>query len=164
MARRERGKQQMAKFVFELEAVLRQRTAVERAKQMAVAELDGKRLMLEDVIRDLQGSISHEKMGLREELGSGAVVNLAAVKMQIHASFRLTAKIQQYAIALSGVHEKLVRAREELRAASAARKAIENLKQARMEAWRRELDRKEAAELDEISIMSAARREVEVAI
>lgn len=154
----------MAKFVFELDAVLRQREAVERAKQLAVAVLDGKRLMLEDQIRELQANISHERLGLREELASGAVVNLGAVKMQTHAAFRLTAKIQQFAIALAGVHEKLSRAREELRAASAAKKAIANLKQSRKEAWKRELDRKEAAEVDEISIMRSARQEVEGAV
>ena len=154
----------MAKFVFELEAVLRQRHAFERTKQVAVAELDGKRLMLEGMIRDMQEGISHERLGLREQLATAAVINLAAVKMQTHAAFRLVAKIQQSAIALAGMYEKLAKAREELRAASAAKKAIENLKQSRHDAWKRRLDHIEAAEVDEISIMRAARQEAEAAL
>ena len=153
----------MAKFVFELEAVLRQREAVEQAKQRVVAELDARRLEFEEQIRGLQSGISNERLGLRDELASGKPINLSAVKLQTHASFRMVAKIQQLAIGLAGMYQRLARAREELRQAAAARKAIENLKERRFSEWKAEQSRIEARELDELSIMRASRQKAEVA-
>jgi flagellar export protein FliJ len=49
----------------------------------------------------------------------------------------------------------------ELRAASRDRRAVEILKERRFEDWRREQDRREQAELDEIAVIRGSRRLME---
>jgi len=62
---------------------------------------------------------------------------------------------------LAGIHRRLETLREGLRAASRARRAVEILKERRFEAWRREQDRREQAELDEMAVIRGSRRTVE---
>jgi flagellar export protein FliJ len=160
----------MAKFRFQLEAVLKQRLAAERARQLIVAELETMRVAIEDRIRGYQRQLESERADLREELsrerdGAGAGeawgggVDLRAVRMQANAALHLVARAQQAVVELAGVHSRIDAARLELLKATMARKAVEKLKERRLEAWREEQSRAEAAAADEISVMHANRRD-----
>lgn len=150
----------MPRFHFELEAVLEQRRAVERTRQLAVATLERQRMDLEDRIRDIQRQIVSEKQDLREALSIGNLaVDLRHVRLQAAASLRLIGKAQHAVIQLAGVHKRLDASRLELIEATTRRKAVEVLKERRYEQWRSEEKRRENGALDELSVMRAARQE-----
>lgn len=155
----------MAKFKFELEAVLEQRRGVERARQLAVAQLEAARMSIEQAIRDCQRQLAREKEDLREhladarDLGEPRVVDLRTVRMQANASLHVVARAQQAVIQLAGVHHRLDAARLGLIEATTRRRAVEILRERRWEAWNEAQSRVEAASLDEMAIISASRQE-----
>ncbi len=149
----------MAKFRFELEAVLKQRLAAERQKQLALGELDRLRLALEDRLRGFQQSISAEKADLRVALSPGGRLDAVGVRMQANMSLHYVARAQQAVFQLAGLHRRLEAARKELLEATTRRKAVEKLKERRYEAWRLSEAAKEARALDELGVMGFAARQ-----
>ncbi len=147
----------MARFVFEFEAVLKQRLAEEREKQLAMAVVERERIAIEDQLRGTQQEIESEKGELRAALGTGASVDLATVRQQAGAALGRVKRAQQLVLKLAGVHKRLDAARLELLLATTRRKAMETLKEKRLEAWNAERNRLEANAMDEITIMRAAR-------
>lgn len=152
----------MAKFRFQFESLLEVRKRTEQERQLAVAELERERLAIEDELRECQRSIVQSKGGLREMLGGSsggaAVVDFAAVRLQTGAAFHLTHRAQQIALRLAGAHRRVEAARASLLEATVARKAVELLKDKRHAEWKREIDRREHAAVDELTIMRAGRR------
>lgn len=154
----------MARFIFELAAVLKHRLAVERERQLVVASVEGERQRLEAQIRGYQAEIVREKEELRDQLmrervagegvgiGAGTPVDLRGVRFQAAAGLRLVAKAQHSVIQLAGVHKRLDAARLELLRATTKRKAVETLRDRRYDAWRQEQARKEAAAMDELAV------------
>ncbi|MCC6425359.1 MAG: flagellar FliJ family protein [Phycisphaerales bacterium] len=158
----------MAKFIFKLEAVLDQRIAIERQKQLVVAQIERERLDAEEDIRAHQRAIERERDELRDMLASeqaavdegefgGRVVNLAGARFQAAAAIRLTARAQQAVLRLAGIHRRLDTARLDLLHAATQRKAVELLREKQYGAWRMEQNRKDAAGIDEIAIIRAGR-------
>lgn len=146
----------MAKFVFELEAVLRQRERAERAQQRVVAEIERERLAIEDEIRACQTRIRGEKTDLAARLdgaAAGEAIDLRGVRFQANASLHLIATAQRAVLRLAAVHDRLDRARLVLLERAIDTKAMASLKERRREAWAREQARREAAELDEMTVM-----------
>lgn len=152
----------MAKFVFRLEAVLTQRLAEEQRRQLAFASIDRERLRLEEEIRTHQGTISFERREMTRQLCvEQGGVDLRAARWQAHAALHATALAQQAVLKLAGVHRRLEAARRELLEATTARKAVEKLREKQFAAWRETIMRKEAATLDELIVMRAARKELD---
>ncbi|MDX2114377.1 MAG: flagellar FliJ family protein [Planctomycetota bacterium] len=149
----------MPRFVFKLEAVLEQRRHAERQKQRAVAALEAARQELEAAIARGQREIRACKEDLRALLGASAAgpVELAPVRLQAVASLHAQARTQRLALKLAGVYKQLDAARAELLSAATARKAVELLRERRLAEWKRDLARRENAELDEIATIRAAR-------
>lgn len=154
----------MARFEFELEALLRKRVHEEREQMSRVGTLERERLEIEDEIRGYQRSIVDEKRDLAERLsaekagGEQDGVDLRAVRVQANASLRLIDRAQRAVIRLKGVHDRLDAARLELVDRTSKRRAIELLKEQRREAWEREQRKREQAELDEIAVLRHGRR------
>lgn len=155
----------MAKFRFQLEAVLEQRRGVERGKQLAVATCEAKRLEIEGFIRACQNQLAQEKNDLRNHLvrersaHSAGGVDMRTVRAQANAALQLVGKAQQAVFKLAGVHHTLDAARRELIEATTRRRAVEVLKERRYEAWKQEQERREVAALDEMAIIAASRGE-----
>lgn len=153
----------MARFRFNLQAVLKQRLALERQKQLRVAALEQQRLALEDEIRAHQATLQREKADLREALSRERTadyengVDLRGVRLQANAALHVVAKAQQAVLRLAAVHQRLDAARLDLLAATKARKGVETLRDRRFEAWRSEEKRQESNVLDELAVMRAAR-------
>lgn len=145
----------MAKFVFKLQAVLTQRREIERRAQLVVAGLEAQRVELEGRIRRCQEGILAAREDLRVMLGSGGGVDLRGVRSQAAASLALSGAAHQHVLTLSGIHHKLAGAREALRAAVVRRRAVELLRDAQREAWRRAEDRKDEGALDELAVTRA---------
>ncbi len=152
----------MARFTFELDAVLEHRAMLEREKQLVVAGLETQRLEAEERIRSYQAAIAAGKDDLRERLAGakdGAAVDLRPVRAQAAAALHLVGRARQAVLHLAGVHQRLSAARLELLEATTRRKAVEVLKHRRYERWRAEERRREDAALDELNVMSASRVE-----
>lgn len=149
----------MAKFRFELEAVLKQRLAIERQKQLALGELERLRINLEERLRGFHQSILSEKQDLRLALSPGGSLDASGVRMQANMSLHFVSKAQQTVYQLAVLHRKLETARKDLLAATTSRKAVEKLRERRYESWLASEARKEAAALDEISVMGFASRQ-----
>lgn len=160
----------MGRFIFTLAAVLELRRAEEQGCQLALAEIERQRLDLEAQVRAAQAQLRSQKDDLKALLsgrapweptiGAGAV-DLRTVRLQAAASLRSQGGAQRLAIQLAGVYQRADRARGELARAMRRRRAVELLRERQHEAWRREQDRRETAELDEIATMRAGRREAE---
>ena len=147
----------MARFVFELEALLRKRLHDERQQMGRVAEIERDRLAIESEIRGYQSTIVEEKRDLAGRLGAeqteGGGVDLRAVRMQANASIRLIDRAQRAVIRLKAVYDRLDAARLELIGMTTKRRAIELLREDRFAAWKIEQSRREQAELDEIAVL-----------
>lgn len=153
----------MAKFRFPLEALLEQRSAVEKSRQLAVAALERERIELEGLIGDRQRQIRSHKDDLRALLtgvgadGTPQSVDTRTVRLQANASLHAQVGTQRMALQLAGVYRRLEAERAELMRATTARRAVETLKTRRLEAWKRELNRKESTMLDEMATMAVSR-------
>lgn len=150
----------MAKFRFNLETLLQQRTRVEEAKQRDLAAIERERLDIERQILDAQRDIATQKQDLRAALApirGRPEVDLRSVRLQSHASLHSVASLQRLALKLAGAHQRAERARSELLRATADRKAVELLKQRRFDAWLRDENRKEAAAVDDMVNARVAR-------
>jgi len=146
----------MAGFRFRLDPVLRQRERHEQSQQRVVAELERERIALEGRIRGWQRSIAQEKDDLAARLGPGSTADVRAARVQANASLTMAAQAQEAVLLLAGVHERIDRARLELVRRATARKALESLRERRLEAWRAEQNRRESIALDEINTARAA--------
>lgn len=146
----------MAKFKFQLEAVLKQRAAVERTKQLAVAAIEQERVAAENEISTCQQAIDREKREMRDMLAPGARVDLRGVRLQAGSSLAMMGAASRAVFKLAGVTKRLDLARTELLRATTARKAVETLRERRYEQWLEEQKLKESAALDEMAVIRAA--------
>jgi len=152
----------MARFVFELETVLQQRVREEEKRQRAVAVIERERLAIEEEIEACRARIDDEKRDLASRLDGareGEAIDLGSVRVQANASLHAITRAQRAAMRLAGVHERLDRARLDLLEASIERKAMESLKERRREAWEEAQRKREAAELDELTVMRHGRED-----
>lgn len=150
----------MPRFRFHLQPVLDQRQRAEDRCRLAVATLERQRLDIERAIRACQDGIAHERGELRRYLAGGeGPVPLRDARLQAAAGASLDARARQEVLRLAGLCKRLEAARSELLAATAARKAVELLRERRLDAWRCEQSRLEAAAVDELAVMGASRKE-----
>lgn len=151
----------MARFVFELQAVLKQRMAVERERQLRVATIERERLEQEERIRSIQRQIEAEKRELAVYLNAfkggesagGSGVDVRGVRMQANSSLSLISRAQREVYVLAGIHARLDEARLALLEATTAREAVEKLKERRLLAWREAQNSLESRALDEMAVM-----------
>ncbi len=134
---------------------------MERQHQQVVAGFELQRVELEDRIRSMQSSLQDIRQDLREALSPDGstrkAIDASNVRLQAGASLHAQLHTQSLAIELAGVLKRLESARAELMAAAAQRKAVELLITRRREEAQRAEERREAAELDEISTIRHAR-------
>ena len=151
----------MARSVKQLNVVLEQRASVEQKMQRAVAALESQRLEIERRMSGVGDSLRAIRLELRDALtptgdAGGATGSTVAafgdIRLQAGATLHAQIHLQTLAIELAGAHQRLNRAREELRAASAARKAVKLLIDRRKAEAQRVADRRETVDLDEMSI------------
>lgn len=159
----------MARFVFELEAVLRQRESEELRAQVRVANVEAERVALERRIRASHEFAQGERELMREFLGEGmalgeargagvlARVDVEAARRQAGAINHAMGEAQRAVIQLAGVHRRLEQARAELVRCATRRKAVEALRERRWQAYEAEAKRREGAAADELNITRGAR-------
>ncbi len=149
----------MAKFAFRLEPLLKARRRAEQDAQRAVARILRQRMTLEDTLRGFQQKISHGKESLRGSLAGS--IDMRALRLEAGASLHLVRKAQQVVLQLAGLGQRQAPARAKRIEARKRRRALELLRERRLEQWRTALDKAEDAQLDELATNAAARKEAE---
>lgn len=158
----------MPRFIFKLQAVLDQRLAREQQQQLVVAQIERERVEAEQDIRAYQQAIELERDELRRVLndekaagddGAMVPVDLSAARQQAAAAVKLTARAQQAVLKLAGIHRRLDAARLDLLKAATDRKAAELLREKQHEEFKAQQRAKDAAIIDEIGTLKAARRD-----
>ena len=141
----------MARFVFKLAGVLKQRLHEERRRQRELAERQAHLASLQQRLKELNDRVQQTNDDVRNNHLTGPLdMNfLAAHRRFLAATQRGAVEIvQRMAIAQKQVDEALAQLAE----ASKQRKIIEKLRENQFERWRAELDRKEVAGLDEVAM------------
>ena len=139
----------MARFVFQLDGVLRQRKLAEEQKQRELAVVEAEMTALEAQLRELDQSVQATTADVRTNRLTGRLdLNfLAAHRRYIAATQR---KALDLAEQMAAVKVRLDVARKALAEAAKERKIIEKLREKREAEWKAAQARKEMAALDEI--------------
>ena len=149
----------MAAFRFKLQALLDLRTREEDACRVAFGKLMGRKADIE------QRLISHQQMiqAGKDSMRAGMVgeVDAMAMRLQSHAALGLMREAQAAAIALAGLSKRIATARSELDVARGRRRAVEVLRERRLEEWKLQEERREVAVIDELATCAAFRRDSE---
>lgn len=149
----------MAKFRFQLDALLEMRKRAERDQQMIVARIESEYRSIEERIRQCHGNIEQCRTDLRDRLGAEhqAPVDARQAAWQTHAMHRMRAEADSLVLKLSGVLKRLEAERSVLVERARDRRSIEKLKENRFEAWKSGRERAERAELDDLASARAGR-------
>jgi flagellar protein FliJ len=149
----------MPRFRFALEPLLELRRREEEARQRDLAELESQRRALEETLRERQRDISAGKQAMRD--GLVGRVDPSLLRQQATATMGVDRLARRTVLELAGLSQRMEAARQRLVEASQRRRAVEILKERRLEEWNRELDRKETAFLDDCANAAAARKSIE---
>lgn len=146
----------MARFRFGLNGVLKQRRNSERQQQRRVAEIQSQMQQLQEQLRSLDQSLQQAGTELRTHglVGRLDLDYLAAHRRYIAAEQRRGMQLVQK-IAL--VQREMETQRQVLAELAKQRKIIEKLREKQFQQWLAELSRREAFEMDEISMQIAHR-------
>jgi flagellar protein FliJ len=146
------------KFKFSLEKVLRQRELQESLAQKDFAEAQNQ---LNDEIAKLQNMIQIKEDSIRERNQLVQNTQTWGVSVQQINQFLLgqDLRIKQQNQRLSEFEKVVEAKREILRKASVEVKIIEKLKEKKLEEFKREFERKEQNELDELTALRFSRNE-----
>lgn len=146
----------MPRFRFPLDPLLEMRRREEEVRIREFAAIEGKRKELEDQLRSRQRELSDGRDALRGAL-VGAV-DVVALRQQAAASLAVDRLARQTVLEMAGLSQKAEAARARLVVAAQRRRAVEILKERRLAEWKREIDRKETAFLDDLANCAAGRR------
>ena len=139
----------MAKFVFKLEPLRKQRKREEQDKQRLLAHKVARLVELQNELTKLDQSLKSASEDLRKNHLTGSIdlSFLTAHRRFLGAMQRQGLHVaQQIAAAQMHVDE----ARKHLAEAAKQRKVIEKLREKQFERWREDLARREQADMDEI--------------
>lgn len=144
----------MARFVFQLEGVLRHRKHLEQQRQRELALVQAQMATLQAELRSMDQSVQAATSDVRQNhlVGKLDLSFLAAHR-------RFTAAMQRKAMALMQrmalVQRQVDEAVKALMEAAKQRKVMEKLRERNQERWRADLNRRELIEQDDISMRLA---------
>lgn len=148
----------MPQFRFKLDAVLRQRAAIEKQKQRDLALVLAKMKDLEDQLKSLNQTMQSTNDDLRTNRLVGQIdVNFITA----HRRFLLgmQRKAMDLVAQMAAVQKEVDAARAALAEAAKAKKVLEKLRENQHNRWKDDRDRREMAQLDEVA-MQMSRPEV----
>lgn len=141
----------MAKFIFNLDGVLRQRKQVERDRQRALAEKMAEVHRLSEELRQMDQSMQSAVADVRENRLRGPI-DLAFIAAHRRYTMAMQRKATDQARRIVAAQQIADAARVELAEAAKQRKIIEKLREKRYQLWKMELERKAAMEMDEVGM------------
>jgi flagellar protein FliJ len=140
----------MAKFVFQLEGVLRQRTHVEQQRKRELAVVQQQMSTLEAELRALDASVRNAEQDLRQNRLIGKI-DLAFLAAHRRYAFAMQRKAMGVAQKMANLQVQLEKAAKLAAEASKQKKILEKLRERRFARWREQLQRRDMIEMDEIS-------------
>ena len=143
----------MTRFRFQLQPLLDVREREEHAAQRTVAELETMRRRMEEQIRRRQHDLAEGKQVLRGALVGS--LDFAALRLHAASAVQVMRSGHRQVLELAGVMKRLEQARILLTECARRRRAIELLRDRRLEEWRREQDRAELPVLDELAVSAS---------
>lgn len=152
----------MAKFVFKLQGVLRQREHAEQEKMRALAQCLKREADCQAEIATLNDAVQKSNDDMRANHLIG-VLNMSFITA--HRRFMLAMHRQGASLVqkLALAQQRVTEARLALAEAAKQRKVLEKLRDKQHERWRAEIAAKEARDLDEIGMQLAYQAGVEEA-
>jgi len=144
----------MAKFVFKLEGVLRQRKHVEQEKMRVLATCLKHQADCEAELSHLDDSVRRTTDDLRQNHLTG-VLDMGF--LAAHRRYMIAMQRQAISIAqkIAAAQQRVTEARLALAEAAKQRKVMEKLREKHHERWRADQAAKEFRELDEIGVQLA---------
>ena len=139
----------MAGFKFRYDTLLRHRRGIEDQRQRDLAQLMRSRMIFHNELSRMQKTITESKRQLGDTLIGK--VNVDRVGQFARYSGQVEVRGRQLIMRLAQLEKRIVGAREKLLEAVRQRKALEQLRDKDHLAWRRELERREIAELDDLT-------------
>lgn len=139
----------MAGFRFRFQSILQHRQRIEDECQRNLAQLMRSRMIFHDQLQKMQDTIRESKQQMADSLVGK--IDLSQVSGFASYSHQVTNRGQQLVARLTRVERQIAEARQSLLDASRQRKALDRLREKHHNRWRRDQDRREAAELDEMS-------------
>jgi flagellar FliJ protein len=147
----------MARFIFQLEGVLRHRKNVEHQRQRDVAEIQAQMTKLQTELLAMDAEVQAVNKDVLQHHMSGKIDASCLI-----AHRRFMAGAQKRAVDLAqrmgAVQVKLDVARRALTEAAKERKVMEKLKEKQQESWQLAVSRKEAAAMDEVAMQISVRK------
>lgn len=146
----------MARFTFRYETLLQHRRNIEDQRQRELAEQVRMQMIMKDQLRDMQQGLSSSK----RDLGEALVGKVDLTQVGGFTRFNAQATTRGYALVrkLAEVQIKVDTARGQLLQATQQSKALEVLRDRDLADWRRQQQRLETAEMDELAAQAYARR------
>lgn len=140
----------MSKFVFSLEAVLRQRSHVEKEKQRELALIQRQMTQLQTELRGLNETVQTASTDIRDNrlIGKLDMAFLAAHRRFMAATQRKGNELVQR---MALVQKQVDEAQQALAEAAKHRKAMEKLKEKQHDRWKADLAHKEFLAADEMN-------------
>ena len=145
----------MARFQFKLDPVLFKRRAEEDGCQRDLAKSLRQRMVLRDQLRMMQQAIGQSKQQLAG--GLQGQVDVSQVLQFAQYSGQVTHRAHAFVVRLSVVEKQIDAGRNRLMEATRARKALEILRDRRYQQWRRQTQRREDAQMDELAVQRHGR-------
>ncbi len=140
----------MPKFVFNLQAVLRQRKGIEQQRQRELGEANGELRDVEAEVEGLNGAVRDVTQDMRDRLVGKLDMNflVAHRRFMLGMQRKGTALVQR----LIEAQKKVEEARALLAEAARQRRVLEKMRERHFEQWKANLSAKEATEMDEIGM------------
>ena len=146
----------MARFVFQLEPLLKHRQMIEDQAQRALAMGMRQRMILESELRRHQETIRDDK----QLMGQSLMGRVDVPRIRQHAMHvgQVEVRAQGIGFRMVELHHRIEQARRELVGAMQQRKAVELLRDKQFRRWEREQNRRETSRLDELATQLHVRR------
>jgi flagellar FliJ protein len=144
----------MAKFIFKLETVLRQRTSVEQQRQRELSIVQGRLTILENQLRAIDAAVRGSEEDLRRNRLTGKL-DLNFIAAHRRYAFSMQRKALEAAGQIAAASKLVDEARKKLLEAAKQRKIMEKLREKQFQRWQHDLAHRENAELDGINMRLA---------
>jgi flagellar FliJ protein len=146
----------VARFVFQLEGVLRHRERLEKERQRDLAIVQAEMMRLEDELKALNQQVRQSTMDVRE---NHLVGRLDMSYLAAHRRYMLGMQRKALALAqrMAGQQRQVEEAQKALMEASKQRKIMEKLKERRQRNWAAAMALREAGALDELTTQMSYR-------
>jgi flagellar FliJ protein len=144
----------MARFIFQLDPVLRHRETMEQQRQRELALVEGELARMDAELRAIDAAAKGVSAEVRESKLTGTL-DMAFIA----AHRRYVLAMQRKAVALAqrmATQQQLVdSARKALAEAAKQRKILEKLRERQHDRWKAAQQRREMADLDDVSVQLA---------